>query len=63
MNKMNTVEMSVIPDCDICKSLGKQTDAKYDDKTTLGGKWAYLCEECFRKYGYGIGLKLKFKFK
>lgn len=37
--------------CDLCK----RKQAKYDAKTTLG-PWAYLCEECFKRFGVGLGL-------
>ena len=31
--------------------------ATFDAKTT-SGPWAYMCDECFRKYGIGLGVGL-----
>ena len=38
------------PTCDICK----QKDAIYDGRTQMGS-WAYMCNDCFAKYGVGLG--------
>ena len=36
--------------CQFCNN-----EAKYDGKTKMG-PWAYLCENCFVRYGVGLGL-------
>lgn len=36
--------------CDFC---GKE--AEYDGKTKFG-PWAYMCQQCFARYGIGLGL-------
>lgn len=59
MNHTRT-EVSVIPNCDLCKGIGTITAAKYDGATVYGpwesGPWAYMCEDCFIRYGQGLGL-------
>lgn len=48
-----------LPWCDICTTWRKPIDperrAIYDGKTTKG-PWAYMCQECFDKFGVGLGL-------
>lgn len=57
------VEVSKLPDCDVCKiNAGKATPAAYDARTHFG-QWGYLCEEHFGthtsgKLGTGIGQRL-----
>lgn len=47
--------VSEIPDCDIHKQLrGETIPAAYDGGTRLGS-WAYMCEECFARFGLGLG--------
>lgn len=41
---MKEVLLSEQPTCDFCGN-----DAKYDAPTIMG-PWAYLCEDCFKKY-------------
>jgi len=48
-----TVKMDKYPTCDVP---GCNEEAHYDAKTYMGGKWAYLCEEHFKVWGYGLGL-------
>jgi len=53
MGKIAYVEE--LPNCDICSTLtGRTVKAEYDAKTIFGA-WAYLCKECFGKYGIGLG--------
>lgn len=50
-----------LPKCDFCPK-----EAAYDARTKMG-PWAYMCEECFKKYGVGLGVgrgqKLKLRSK
>jgi len=39
-----------LPNCDFC---GKT--ASYDGQTIFGA-WAYMCKECFNRYGVGLGV-------
>lgn len=39
-------------ECDFCND---GETAKYDGKTVLGGRWAYMCKAHFEKYGVGLG--------
>ena len=45
-----------IPKCDICKHKGIDPcpDAVVDGAMTQGS-WAYMCQECFMRYGVGLG--------
>jgi len=47
--KMKTVELAVLPQCQICEGRPAVYDAK-----TKSGPWAYLCKECYKSYGAGI---------
>jgi hypothetical protein len=46
--------VAVIPNCDLCSSEGKTTEAVVDGKTQMG-PWAYMCPAHFRQYGVGLG--------
>lgn len=50
--------VSRLPDCDICKYVGRPTNkiekAAYDGKTK-DGPWANMCEHHFNQYGVGLG--------
>ncbi len=48
------IKVGVLPKCNICM----KHEAKYDGKTLLTGRWAYMCQECFDIYGIGLGLGL-----
>ena len=48
-----TVKMDKYPTCDIP---GCNEEAHYDAMARMGGRWAYLCEEHFKVWGYGLGL-------
>jgi hypothetical protein len=48
------VEVSKLPNCDICQQDGTYTEAKYDGATRMG-PWAYMCDIHFRMYGVGLG--------
>lgn len=50
---MNTVKVTALPDCDICK----KQKAKYDGKTLMG-PWAYMCQSCYDTSGVGLGTGL-----
>lgn len=49
------VTVANIPDCDICKSEGKQTKAYADAKLCIG-PWANVCTVHFRAYDCHLGL-------
>lgn len=49
------VIVSTLPDCDICKSRGVRTPARFDGKAK-NGPWAYMCGECFDSVGIGLGV-------
>jgi len=49
---MYQTRVTELPMCDLCR----QKEAVIDGKTTLGGSWAYMCFQCFEKYGVGLGL-------
>lgn len=51
MRKTRIKNLSKLPGCDICA----QAPCKYDAKTFMGS-WAYMCQECFEKFGVGLGL-------
>lgn len=43
--------------CSIHQEYGEEgVTAYYDGKTIIEAHWAYMCEECFQKYGVGLGL-------
>lgn len=44
----DTVKVSAIPACDVCRA----KPAAYDGKT-VGGPWAYMCEGCWQRIGVG----------
>lgn len=48
------VEVSTIPDCDICGLTGHKVPAKYDAATTQG-PWANVCQRHFDQYCFGLG--------
>lgn len=52
---VTTAQASQIPECDICKGAGRTVPAGYDGATTFG-PWAYMCVDCFVRYGRGLGL-------
>ena len=45
------------PSCDIHIYLHQQSgvEAHYDGKT-VGGTWAYMCDDCLKQHGVGLGL-------
>lgn len=50
-----TAEVAVLPNCDICKTNGKENVvAEYDGKTSMG-PWANMCAEDFKTFGMGLG--------
>ena len=52
-----SVKVSKLPDCDICKYVHKKAEpvqAAYDGKT-VQGPWANMCEEDFPVFGVGLG--------
>jgi hypothetical protein len=52
----NTVEVAVIPPCDLCKlKKGRNIPATVDGATVFG-MWGYLCNDCYHLYGVGIGV-------
>lgn len=56
-NTHQTVVVNNLPECDFCKldPLVIIQLAHYDGKTKTG-PWAYMCEDCFSKFGVGLGL-------
>jgi hypothetical protein len=48
------VEMSAIPDSDVCRSDGKTVAAYADAKLSIG-PWAYVCKEHFTAYACSLG--------
>lgn len=51
------VKVASIPDCDLWEikpSHDKHVPAAYDGKTNMG-PWAYMCEDCFQRFGVGLG--------
>ncbi len=51
-----SVEVSAIPDCDICKSEGTTTPAYADARlAALGGMWANVCQMHFDAFGGSLG--------
>ena len=55
MNKDHTtVEVSRIPNCDICRQKGVKIPSTVDGKT-IKGPWAYMCDPCFGAFGVGLG--------
>lgn len=50
----DTVELREMPDCDVHRAGGEKVTAEYDAKLTgMGGRWAFVCQECFEQYGPG----------
>ncbi|MEM2174129.1 MAG: hypothetical protein QXI58_00690 [Candidatus Micrarchaeia archaeon] len=50
MRKHFEVEVDDLPLCNFCKKT-----AEYDART-IYGPWAYMCEDCFKKFGIGLGI-------
>lgn len=48
------VEMTTIPDCDVCKGEGRQSPAYADAKLCIG-PWAYVCESHFTSFRCSLG--------
>ena len=57
LKKGHEVEVSRLPDCDICKHEDNKpgVPASYDGKT-LFGPWANMCQTHFELHGVGTGL-------
>ena len=53
---MKTVTLSERPNCQFCGDA--KIPAEYDAKTIFGGRWAYLCAECYADVGVGLGIGL-----
>jgi len=54
---MLTARVSKLPECDIHKYLQNVSGvpANYDGRNKLSSSWAYMCTECYDKYGIGLG--------
>lgn len=52
MNDHTEVEVTRLPECDLCAD---GTPAQYDAKTRMG-PWGNLCERHFQRDGIGLGL-------
>ena len=55
---MNHDEVKVgrLPMCDFCRiEDGIENPALYDGRTVYG-RWSYMCQRHFQKYGTGLGL-------
>ena len=49
-----SVQMDVIPECDVCKEQGFTVKAKFDARLPkMGGSWGYVCQHHFDLYGPG----------
>lgn len=48
----DTVKVSQLPTCDVCKLDGADTPAAYDGRTVMG-PWAYMCEAHWQSHGVG----------
>lgn len=49
----DTVTVTAYPDCDVCKTTtGRKREAHYDART-IGGPWAYMCNDCWLSVGIG----------
>jgi hypothetical protein len=58
MVKGESVTVAELPDCDIHKYgmfFPEKIPAQYDGKT-IGGQWAFMCEDCFMSHGVGLGV-------
>jgi hypothetical protein len=44
--------------CDICEKDIGTGKLLYDAKHSLTGRWAWMCSNCFKKYGMGLGVEL-----
>ena len=58
--------VAALPDCDIHRQMfGSTVPAAYDAATNLpGAPWAYMCADCFPRFGpgrlgLGVGQKLE----
>jgi len=50
------VKVEKLPMCDFCRlENGVENPAQYDGRT-IYGRWSYMCQMHFRKYGTGLGL-------
>lgn len=52
-----TVRVASIPNCDLWEKYGMHEEdrpAVVDGATTLG-PWAYMCQDCFKRFGIGLG--------
>lgn len=48
-----SVTVEKLPNCDFRHE--SETLAAYDGRT-IGGSWAYMCQQHFERYGIGLGL-------
>lgn len=60
MTDIKTTTMQEIPDCNMCKSEGKNPEPAEYDAQTVFGPWAYLCESHYQSHGVKplVGTKL-----
>lgn len=50
------VKVEKLPMCDFCRlEDGVENPALYDGRT-IYGRWSYMCQKHFEKYGTGLGL-------
>lgn len=52
-----SVRVAKIPDCDLWEKYGmhdEKVPAAVDGATVMGF-WAYMCQDCFKRFGIGLG--------
>lgn len=55
MSEHTEVKVEKLPMCDFCRvEDGIENPAAYDGRT-IYGRWSYMCQEHFEKYGTGLG--------
>jgi len=57
MKNHTEVEVAKLPQCDFCKQDPTilYQEAIVDGRTKMG-PWAFMCRDCFKKFGTGLGL-------
>jgi len=55
MSEHTEVKVEKLPMCDFCRyEDGVENPALYDGRT-VKGRWSYMCQKHFQKYGTGLG--------
>lgn len=53
-----TVKFEELPTCNLCSITGRKSKATVNTKTSVNGKWMYLCDYHDDLVGVGVPTKL-----